>query len=74
MNLRNTGKRGARRAPEETALEAITKQLPGDARVQERRVEEVLTGHPENLVRVKAVVETIEDIGVKKLFKPDHQS
>lgn len=68
------GRAGARRAAEETALEAITKQLPGDARVQERRVEEVLTGHPENLVRVKAVVETIEDIGVKKLFKPDHQS
>lgn len=64
------GRVGARRIAEERALEMVLNQLPKDARVQERRVEEVLTGHPENLVRVKAVIETVEDIGNEKLFKP----
>lgn len=65
------GRGGARRAAEEKALEAINRQLPKDARIQERRLEEVVTGQPENLVRVKAVVETIEDIGVERHFKPE---
>jgi len=54
----------------ERALETAMEQIPGDAWVQERRLEEVITAHPENLVRVKAIIETIEDIGAVKLFDP----
>lgn len=64
------GQAGARKLAEERALEAASRPFAKDARVLDRSVEEVLTGHPENLVRVKAVIETVEDIGIEKLFKP----
>ncbi len=54
----------------EKALESAMEQVTGDARVQERRLEEAVTAHPENLVRVKAIVETIEDIGAVLLIEP----
>lgn len=63
------GRAGARRIAEERALEAAAKQIPENARIQERWVEEAPAGHSENLVRVKAVIETVEDIGEEKLFK-----
>jgi len=60
----------ARKAAEEMALEALLKQLPASAAVQGQWFEEVGTSDPENLVRVKAVLEAVEDIGREKLFKP----
>ena len=61
---------GALKLAEERALEAALEQIPGDARVQERRLEEAITAHPEDLVRVEAVIETIEDIGADRVFNP----
>ncbi|MCG9967047.1 sporulation protein YqfD [Pelotomaculum terephthalicicum JT] len=58
------------KAAEEAALEAVMKQLPRDAIVQGRWLEDVSAGRDENVVRVKAVLETVEDIGKEKLFKP----
>ncbi|OPY57772.1 MAG: putative stage IV sporulation protein YqfD [Pelotomaculum sp. PtaU1.Bin035] len=60
----------ARKAAEKIALEAAAGQIPKDAVVQERWFEEVNPGNPENLVRVKAVLETVEDIGIEKLIYP----
>ncbi|HOV79710.1 MAG TPA: sporulation protein YqfD [Bacillota bacterium] len=51
---------------EEIALQEICEKLPRDARLLERWVEEVQTGRRDNLVRVKAVVETVEDIGTDR--------
>lgn len=56
----------AKRIASEYALQEATKNLPGDSRPQGRWVEEVQTGRRENLVRVKVVIETIEDIGMNK--------
>jgi len=58
-----------RKAAEEAALETIMKQLPRDAIVKGRWLEDVSTGYNENVIRVKAVLETVEDIGKDKLFK-----
>lgn len=58
------------KAAEEAALETVMKQLPRDAIVQGRWLKDVSASYDENVVRVKAVLETIEDIGKEKLFKP----
>ena len=60
----------ARRIAEERAYTAATRDMPGDARIQDRWVEEVATGDSDKLVRVKVVVETVEDIGEEAFFKP----
>jgi hypothetical protein len=44
--------------------------MPGDAIIQDRWVEEVATGDSDKLVRVKVVIETVEDIGEEAFFKP----
>ncbi|MCL6560732.1 MAG: sporulation protein YqfD [Firmicutes bacterium] len=64
------GREGALKLARERALEEVAGQLPKDAVVLDRRVEEVNTAHPENVVRVKAVIEAVEEIGAEKLFKP----
>lgn len=62
------GLEGARRIASEKATEEVNKQLPRDVRVLQRRLEEVHTGQPENLVRVRAVLEVVEDIGKVQYF------
>lgn len=64
------GRVGAREIAGKQALEAAGGQIPPDARIQKQWLEEVSTGHEENLVRVKAVIETVEDIGEEVLFDP----
>ncbi|OPX87069.1 sporulation protein YqfD [Pelotomaculum sp. PtaB.Bin117] len=60
----------ARRAAEATALETAENRIPQGAVIQGRWVEEVGSSHSESegLIRVKAVIETIEDIGIEKLI------
>jgi similar to stage IV sporulation protein len=53
------------------ALAGIREHLPRDAKVLEERVEEVNAGRPEGIIRVKAFVETLEDIGAIEPFKPE---
>lgn len=64
------GIEGARALAGERAMAEIAGLLPEESRVINRSLEEIKTGHPENIVRVKVTVETIEDIGVESLLKP----
>lgn len=64
------GRDGARRLAEKRALASVEKKLPREARVLQRRIEEVNVGKPEQLVRVKVFLETLEEIGAEKPFKP----
>lgn len=64
------GIEGARSLAGERALAEAAGLLPDDARIVNRTMEEIKTGHPENIVRVKVTVETIEDIGAESLFNP----
>ncbi|MDD4238115.1 MAG: sporulation protein YqfD [Desulfotomaculaceae bacterium] len=64
------GIEGARSLAVERALAEATGLIPKEARVTNRLLEEIQTGHPENIVRVKVTIETIEDIGEESLFKP----
>lgn len=56
----------ALRVAEQRAADALKERLPGDAKVLNRRVEVIRTGTAEDLVRVKVVTETLEDIGKEK--------
>jgi len=60
----------ARRLAEERALQKALASLSPNTRVEKQWVEEVQTGNVENLVRVKAIIEAVEDIGTDKHFKP----
>lgn len=60
----------ARGAAEERAYAKAAGGIPADARIQERWVEEIATSDSDKLVRVKVVIETVEDIGEEALFKP----
>lgn len=65
----NYGQAGAKRIAEQKALEEVNAKLPQGAKIMERRLEQVNTGREEELVRIKAFVETVEDIGIIKPFK-----
>lgn len=65
----NHGQDGAKKIAEEKALAEIQKELPKDSKIAERRLELVNTGRSEDIIRVKAFVEAIEEIGVLKPFK-----
>ena len=58
----------ARRLAEERALQKALASLSPNTRVEKQWVEEVQTGNVENLVRVKAIIEAVEDIGTDKHF------
>lgn len=58
----------ARRIAEKTALESIENKIPKGAVIQGRWLDETGSNDSANVVRVKAVIETIEDIGVEKLI------
>lgn len=62
------GREGALKLARERALGLATNQLPEGAGVSERWMEELIAGHSGNLVRVKAVIETVEDIGTIRIF------
>ena len=64
------GIEGARSLAGERALAEVAGLVPEEAGVVNRSLEEVQTGYPENIVRVKVTVETIEEIGAESLFKP----
>lgn len=55
----------------EKALAGTREQLPRNAKILEERVEEVNVGRPEGIIRVKAFVETLEDIGAVRPFRPE---
>lgn len=61
---------GARRLAEERALSEVHGEMPRGTRVMVSDVQEVDVKNPENLVRVKVFLETLEDIGVEKAFQP----
>ncbi|CCO09097.1 sporulation protein YqfD [Desulforamulus hydrothermalis] len=65
----NHGRAGAQKIAEQKALAAVKAKLPQGAKLVEQRLEQVNTGRGEDLVRIKAFVETIEDIGVVKPFQ-----
>ncbi|MDD4334820.1 MAG: sporulation protein YqfD [Desulfotomaculaceae bacterium] len=58
----------ARRAAEAQAHALAAESMPDDAAIQERWVEEVETGDSDKLVRVRVVIETVEDIGEEAPF------
>ena len=61
----------ARALAGERGFSAATAMIPAGARIATSSQEEVKVGSPENLVRVKVTIETIEDIGTDCLFNPD---
>ncbi|ACV63823.1 sporulation protein YqfD [Desulfofarcimen acetoxidans DSM 771] len=66
------GRAGAKILAERRAMEKIVKQLPANAVMQKRKVEEASAGsRDKNLVRVNVSVETLEDISEKRTFKPE---
>ncbi len=52
----------------EKALAGIKQKLPESAIILRERVEELVVNQPENVARVRAYLETLEDIGVNKPF------
>lgn len=65
----NRGETGARKIAEEIAMNQAKAKVPQGAKIVEQRVEQVSAGKAENLIRIKAFVETVEDIGQIKPFK-----
>jgi similar to stage IV sporulation protein len=61
----------ARKLAGERGFSAATAMIHAGARIVTSSQEEVKVGNPENLVRVKVAIETIEDIGTDCLFNPD---
>jgi len=61
----------ARALAAERGFSAATAMIPAEARIVNSSQEEVKVGSPENLVRVKVTVETVEDIGTDCLFNPE---
>lgn len=44
--------------------------MSDDARIEERWMEEVETADSDKLVRVRVVIEAVEDIGMEMTFQP----
>ncbi|MGB9804062.1 sporulation protein YqfD [Desulfofundulus sp.] len=63
----------ARRLAGERALQAVQKQLPQGARLVHKQLDELVVKGPENLVRVKALVESLEEIGAERSFTPEEE-
>jgi similar to stage IV sporulation protein len=60
----------ARRLAEKQARDLVRSLRPEQGLVVREDVEEIRTGRPEGIVRVRLRVELLEDIGVVKQFKP----
>ncbi len=63
----------ARRLAGERALKAVQGQLPQGARVVHKQLDELVVKEPESLVRVKALVESLEEIGTEQPFTPGQE-
>lgn len=63
------GQAGAKRIAEQKAMQEVSAKLPQGAKITEQRLEQVNTAGEEELVRIKAFVETVEDIGTIKPLK-----
>ncbi|MEW6424479.1 MAG: sporulation protein YqfD [Bacillota bacterium] len=61
-------KEQACRLAKEKALARAKQRVPKSAIILRERVEELVVNQPENVVRVRAYLETLEDIGVNKPF------
>ncbi len=61
-------KEQAEQLARQRALAKVKQRLPKNAIILTERVEELVVKQPENLVRVRAYLETLEDIGVNKPF------
>lgn len=64
------GIEAARKFAGERALAEVAGRIPGEAKIINRSLEDIKTGSTENIVRVKATVETVEEIGAESLFNP----
>ncbi|WP_027717889.1 sporulation protein YqfD [Desulfovirgula thermocuniculi] len=62
----------ARQLAGERALEAAYRQVPKGAAVVHKQLDELVVKEPETVVRVKALVECVEEIGVEQPFDPGH--
>lgn len=72
-NYTITRSRGeARQLAGERALEAVYGQLPKGAAVVHKQLDELVVKEPESIVRVKALVECVEEIGAEQPFDPGH--
>lgn len=61
----------ARRIAGERALANIRSAMPEDAKIISKKVQEIETNEPEDIVRVKVLVETLEDISKEKPHQMD---
>ncbi|MGC7846212.1 sporulation protein YqfD [Desulforudis sp. 1088] len=66
---RSRSREEAFEAARNEVLEAIRSQLPKEYKILNQKVEIIKTGRPEELVRVRASVEVLEDIGVERTLK-----
>lgn len=64
----------ALRVARNRALKDAMRTVPPEGKVLRQTVREVGTVHPENLVRVKVLLEVMEDIGEQKPFEPEEGS
>lgn len=60
----------ARKLAEQKAWSQVKLKLPTEHKILKQRVEHIETEQQENLVRVKVLVETLEEIGTEKPFQP----
>lgn len=66
----NRSREEARLLAAKKALAGVEKQLPAGAIILNKKVEELIVGQSESLVRVRAFVGTREEIGTARSFKP----
>lgn len=52
------------------ALARVSKELPAGAVILNKRLEEVIVNQPENIIRMRAFIETEEEIGLTRRFVP----
>jgi similar to stage IV sporulation protein len=52
------------------ALSGVSERMPANARILIREIKEIITKNPENIVRVRVFLETLEEIGTEKPFNP----
>ncbi len=66
---RSRSREEAFKTARDEVLEAVRSQLPKEYRILNQKVEIIKTNKPEELVRVRASVEVLEDIGVERALK-----
>jgi len=61
----------ARRLAGDQTMETMRSQIPDHAKILKTQLREVKTGNEESIVRVRVMMETLEDIGVEKPHRSD---